>query len=368
MPKPTVILGMSGGVDSSVAASYLLNEGYDVHGITLKTWEDEDDTTQTSKRWQERGCCKVGMAKYVAKLLDISHEVIDIREMFTKEVIDDFVAGYLQGITPNPCVRCNERVKVLVLHKIAMERGANFFATGHYAQITQEESPKLLKGKDGRKDQSYFLYRLSPTWLSHMLLPLGGMEKSEVWQRAEAMGLPTDELKESQEICFVTRGNYRTFLTEHAPHASRPGPFLDAQGQKVGEHRGIAFYTPGQRKGLGLATGDRLYVQTVIPDTHTVVLGPKEGLLKNECLVADLNIFDEHQLQDGNPIDVKFRYASPSVPAHLHWKDQREIQVQFDTPQQALSPGQSMVFYRNDQVLGGGLIQRFPLDTIEHLN
>ena len=362
MSKPTVILGMSGGVDSSVAVSCLLNEGYDVHGITLKTWEDEDDTTRVSKRWQERGCCKVGMAKHVAKLFDIPHEVIDIQELFTKEVMDDFVSGYLQGITPNPCVRCNERVKVLGLYQIAMERGANFFATGHYAQIDKGKNPKLLKGKDPRKDQSYFLYRLSPSWLPHMLLPLGGMQKAEVWKQADAMGLPTDELKESQEICFVTQGDYRTFLRERAPHVSQPGPFLDLNGQKIGEHQGIAFYTPGQRKGLGLATGERLYVQTVIPETQAVVLGPKQELLKSECVVTDLNIFDECQLRDEHSIDVKFRYASPSVPARLHWKNRQEIQVRFDSPQQALSPGQSVVFYRNDQVLGGGFIQPFEVD------
>ena len=347
-------------VDSSVAASCLLNEGYRVRGVTLKTWEEEDETTPVSKRWQERGCCKVGMAKYVAKLLDISHEVIDIRETFTKEVMDDFVAGYLQGITPNPCVRCNERVKISALYAIAVQQGADYMATGHYAKIRHGTQPKLLQAKDARKDQSYFLYRLSSTWLSSLLFPLGDLEKSEVWKHAEVMGLPTDELKESQEICFVTQGDYRTFLMEHAPEASRPGPFLDLDGHTIGEHRGIAFYTPGQRKGLGLATGDRLYVQTVIPETHAVVLGPRQGLLKHECTVADLNVLDECQLRDGNPVDVKFRYASSSVPARLSWKDTHTIQVQFDSPQEALSPGQSAVFYRNSQVLGGGMIQRFP--------
>ena len=357
IPKK-VVLGMSGGVDSSVAAKLLKDQGYEVLGVTLKVWEEEDETT-TSKRWQERGCCKVGIAKHVAELLDISHQVIDTRESFQQGVIDDFIGGYLQGTTPNPCVRCNERVKFGGLFQVAEQLGADFVATGHFARIQQDKagSSFLARGRDTKKDQSYFLYRIPAKWLSKMLFPLGAMEKPQVWVEAEAMGLPVDELKESQEICFVTQGDYREFLKEQAPQATNPGNFVDAEGHELGQHEGVAFYTPGQRKGLGIATGNRLYVQRVVPDLNLVVLGPPEDLDTQTCQVADLNIFSRERLVEGQLIDIKIRYGSPAVPATLHWDSETSMSVTFETPVRALSPGQSAVFYHGDRVLGGGIIQ-----------
>jgi tRNA-uridine 2-sulfurtransferase len=357
IPKK-VVLGMSGGVDSSVAAKLLKEQGYEVLGVTLKVWEEEDEAS-TSKRWQERGCCKVGIAKHVAELLDISHQVIDTRESFQKGVIDDFIDGYLQGTTPNPCVRCNERVKFGGLFQVAEQLGADYIATGHFARIQQDESgiPFLARGLDTRKDQSYFLYRIPAKWLPNMLFPLGAMEKPQVWAEAEAMGLPVDELKESQEICFVTQGDYRDFLKEHAPQSSKPGNFVDAEGHELGQHEGVAFYTPGQRKGLGIATGNRVYVQSVVPDLNLVVLGPQEDLETTTCQVADLNIFSSTKLGEGQRIDVKFRYGSLPVPATLDWDNDTSLNVRFETPVRALSPGQSAVFYEGDRVLGGGIIQ-----------
>lgn len=353
-----VVLGMSGGVDSSVAAKLLKDQGYEVLGVTLKVWEEEDEAA-TSKRWQERGCCKVGIAKHVAELLGISHQVIDTRESFQQGVIDDFIDGYLQGTTPNPCVRCNERVKFGGLFQVAEQLGADYIATGHFARIQQDEAgtPFLARGLDTKKDQSYFLYRIPAKWLSKMLFPLGNMEKPNVWAEAEAMGLPVDELKESQEICFVTQGDYREFLKEHAPQATNPGNFVDAEGQELGQHEGVAFYTPGQRKGLGIATGNRLYVQRVVPDLNLVVLGPPEDLDTQTCQVADLNIFSRESLGEEKHIDVKFRYGSPALPATLQWDSETSMNVTFETPVRALSPGQSAVFYQGDRVLGGGIIQ-----------
>jgi len=361
MPASTrkkVVLGMSGGVDSSVAAKLLKDQGYEVLGVTLKVWEEEDETS-ASKRWQERGCCKVGIAKHVAELLDISHQVIDTRETFQQGVIDDFIGGYLKGTTPNPCVRCNERVKFGGLFQIAEQLGADYIATGHYATIQQDEfgTPFLARGRDTKKDQSYFLYRIPAKWLSKMLFPLGDMEKPQVWTEAEAMGLPVEELKESQEICFVTQGDYREFLKEHAPQATNPGNFVDGEGHELGRHDGVAFYTPGQRKGLGIATGNRLYVQRVVPDLNLVVLGPPEDLDTQSCQVADLNIFSHENLGEGQLLDIKFRYGSPAVPATLHWDSETSMTVTFDNPVRALSPGQSAVFYAGDRVLGGGIIQ-----------
>ena len=362
MSQPTVLLGMSGGVDSSVAALLLTEQGYDVRGVTLQVWEQEDETVAVTKKWQDRGCCKVGLARLVAKQLDIPHEVVDTREAFQKGVIDDFVSGYLSGETPNPCVRCNERVKFGMLYQLAKARGVDYVATGHYARIkSTDQGHSLFTGIDPKKDQSYFLYRISRSWLPQILFPLGHLHKTDVWKKAEELDLPLDEMHESQEICFVTQGDYREFIKIEAPQASRPGPFVDSQGQYLGEHRGIAFYTQGQRKGLGIATGERLYVQRVDPETNTVVVGKDDALLQQECLVRDLNWFGHKVPTDIRSVSVKYRYASPAVPAKIIPDSEGIFKVQFETPQKALSPGQSAVFYKGDQVLGGGIIQRTPI-------
>ena len=358
MARQTVILGMSGGVDSSVAASLLVAQGYDVRGVTLQVWEHEDESVAASKRWEERGCCKVGIAKFVAKKLGIPHEVIDTRERFRRSVIDDFVGGYVNGVTPNPCVRCNERVKLRTLVELALERGIDYVATGHYARILHENDRWTFhRALDARKDQSYFLYRIDPAWLPRTLFPLGGMQKTDVWREAEALGLPADELKESQEICFVSHGDYRTFLEQEAPQAHRPGRFMDGDGRDLGEHEGIAFYTPGQRRGLGVATGRRLYVQKVEPETNVVVLGPDESLYSGACEVGDLHAIDPELLNGCRKVEVKVRYATPASPASIDSIDEGALLVRFHHPQRALTPGQSAVFYDGSRVLGGGMIR-----------
>ncbi|MGA6827622.1 tRNA 2-thiouridine(34) synthase MnmA [Nitrospira sp. NS4] len=358
MSRPSVLLGMSGGVDSSVAALLLVRQGYDVHGVTLQVWEHEDETVAASKRWQERGCCKVGIARYVAQKLNIPHELIDSREQFRAAVIEDFVSGYAAGTTPNPCVRCNERVKLRQLVEIAEAKGISFVATGHYARVeTLEDRPVLKKGIDQRKDQSYFLYRLQASWLNRLLFPVGMMDKPSVWNLAEDLGLPSEELQESQEICFVSHGDYRTFLQKEIPSANNPGLFLDQTGKPLGTHQGIAFYTPGQRRGLGISSGERLYVQRVQPDSNTVVLGPDESLLSSHCVVADLNVLDPLLLAPSATVEAKVRYATPATPATIRYQDNGSVAVRFQTAQRALSPGQSAVFYHGDQLLGGGIIQ-----------
>lgn len=357
MKQPTVLLGMSGGVDSSVAAALLVRQGYDVHGVTLQVWEPEDDTAPVSKKWQERGCCKIGIATHVAKVLHIPYEVIDTREIFRKGVVDDFLLGYTTGTTPNPCVRCNERVKIRGLMDLALSRGFDYVATGHYARLRRTDGYTLVRALDERKDQSYFLYRLHPDWLSRLLFPLGDMHKSEVWRESEVLGLPADELKESQEICFVSQGDYRSFIEKEVPAAKKPGLFVDQTGRPVGQHDGIAFYTPGQRRGLGIATGQRLYVQQVNPSTNTVLVGPEESLRRRECTVGDLNLFKSHLLEGPSTVKVKIRYATPPLAATLSPLSPTQIHIQFHEPQKSLSPGQSAVFYDGDDVLGGGIIQ-----------
>ncbi len=359
MSKPTVLLGMSGGVDSSVAALLLTEQGYDVQGVTLQVWEPEDEHAAVTKKWEERGCCKVGLARHVAKRLGIPHEVVDTREVFRTNVMDDFIAGYLSGTTPNPCVRCNERVKFGQLYQLAQDRGIDFVATGHYARVLPvDDGVGLFRGVDAKKEQSYFLYRLPAAWLPHILFPVGHLQKPEVWKRAEELDLPADEMKESQEICFVTQGDYRTFLTEEAPQALRPGPFLDPEGRTIGEHRGIAFYTPGQRKGLGIALGERLYVKEVNPETNAVVLGRAEDLSRQTCTVQDLNWLTD-ALPAMEQVDIKYRYASPAVSGRVRQDVAGTLSIEFAEPQQALSPGQSLVLYQGDHVLGGGIIQPF---------
>lgn len=349
---------MSGGVDSCVAASLLVAQGYQVQGVTLQVWEHEDETVAASKRWQERGCCKVGIARFVAQRLGISHEVIDTRSSFQHQVIDDFVSGYLAGTTPNPCIRCNERVKLRTLVDIATERGADFVATGHYARILEQNGRWTFhRAVDVKKDQSYFLYRIDPAWLPKTLFPVGAMKKSEVWKEAECLDLPADELKESQEICFVSHGDYRTFLEQQAPQARQPGHFVDGTGRTLGQHKGIAFYTPGQRRGLGVAVGERLYVQRVEPQTNAVVLGTESELLVSSCRVTDLNLFEPDLLGNPRELQVKIRYATPSIKATLVPESKGMVQIRFEQPQRAISPGQSAVFYEGSRVLGGGIIQ-----------
>ncbi len=358
MTRQTVLLGMSGGVDSSVAASLLVRQGYDVHGVTLQVWEHEDDQVAASKRWEERGCCKIGIAKFVAQRLNIPYEVVDRREAFQQGVIDDFVAGYASGTTPNPCVRCNERVKLRSLYALALERGMDYVATGHYARVQQAEGRwSLHRALDQRKDQSYFLYRLNAAWLPRLMFPVGHMQKREVWQEAESLGLPVEELKESQEICFVSHGDYRTFIEQERPAVKQPGSFVGVGGEVLGQHEGIAFYTPGQRRGLGIAVGQRLYVQKVVPESSQVVLCTEDQLVQRDCHVADLSLLDHVISQQAIEAKVKVRYATPPSTATLVPSDNGTVHVRFHQPQRALSPGQSAVFYDDDRVLGGGIIQ-----------
>jgi tRNA-specific 2-thiouridylase len=352
-----VVLGMSGGVDSSVAAALLVEQGYEVLGVTLQTWEPEQDET-VSKKWQERGCCKVGIARYVAERLRIPHRVVDIRERFRSSVVQDFIDGYLSGSTPNPCVRCNERVKFSSLIEVAAELGADQVATGHYARILLDAEGRLQmhKGADPGKDQSYFLYRVSQSWLSKLLFPVGAMRKEQVWERAEDLDLPVDEIKESQEVCFVTKGDYRSFLVEHAPEAERPGGFVGADGQYLGPHRGAAFYTLGQRRGLGIAADQRLYVVHIDAPSNTVVLGHDADLFEKSCVVEEVNLIGMDRLQASIQTQVKVRYASPAVPATVMPDGAGRLKIEFDAPQRAISPGQSAVFYQEDMVVGGGII------------
>jgi tRNA-specific 2-thiouridylase len=362
--KERVLLGMSGGVDSSVAAAILVEQGYEVHGVTLKLWQQEGDEEEMP--WQSRSCCKIGVARHVAKLLGIPHEVLDLQAEFRQTVIQDFIDGYLHGETPNPCVRCNERIKFGAFIKLAIERGMDYLATGHYARVVYDSSRRrhlLLSAVDQNKDQSYFLYRLRQDQLSRSLFPLGSMTKADVWKRAEGLGLPPEVLTESQEICFVTQGDYRSFLEKEAAesvHAGR-GEMVTVKGESLGPHRGIAFYTVGQRRGLGVSTGERQYVIRLDAVRNRVVVGDEQALYRDGFWADQLNWVAMAGIPDPTEVQVKVRYRSAPVPAKLFPRREDCIQIHLDRPHRAITPGQSAVFYQGETVLGGGII-RLPHD------
>lgn len=356
--SPTVVVGMSGGVDSCAAALILKEQDYRVIGVTLKVWKEEDNP---DRRWQERSCCKVGVARYAAQRLGIEHHVMDVQPEFRRAVIEDFIEGYLAAETPNPCVRCNERIKFGRLFEIAKGLGADYLATGHYVRLARDEAAGryfLKRALDERKDQSYFLYRLQPRILPQLIFPLGSLQKSDVWRRVESLDLPPEEMQESQEICFVTQQDYRQFLTIQAPQAARPGPIVTTGGDVVGEHSGVAFYTIGQRRGLGVSAPDRLYVTDIRPEDNTVVAGREAELFCRELIADDLNLFVPLPVTEPMEVQVKIRYRGALTAARLEPLDGDAVRVRFEMPQRAVTPGQSVVFYRGDELLGGGIIRK----------
>jgi tRNA-specific 2-thiouridylase len=355
--EKTVVVGMSGGIDSAVTAALLQEAGYRVIGVTLTLWKDQGEE---EKRWQDRSCCKVGLARHVAKQLSIPHHTIDIQKEFQTEIIDDFCDAYLLGQTPNPCVRCNERMKFGRLLTAARELGADLLATGHYARVQYQPERNryaLFKGADLEKDQSYFLYRLNQEQLSMTLFPLGEMKKEQVYQKAAALGLPYEEVLESQEICFVTQKDYREFLAENRPEAEAPGKIVTDSGEVVGDHRGVAFFTVGQRRGLGVSLGERVYVTRLDPDKKEVVIGSEEALLQKELIAGNIVWGGMGPLTSPFRIKGKVRYRTKEEEATLTPISQDQVQVVFDHPQRGITPGQSVVFYCGDEVSGGGIIK-----------
>ncbi|MBI3594283.1 MAG: tRNA 2-thiouridine(34) synthase MnmA [Nitrospirae bacterium] len=351
-----IAVGMSGGVDSAVTAALLKKEGHDVVGIHLRLYKDEGDD---AKHWLDRSCCKIGLARHVVNQLKIPLEVFDVQEAFQSVVIDNFAEEYHRGRTPNPCVRCNETIKFGTLIEKAKSLGADSIATGHYAKIKfndLRESFQLLRPKDLLKDQTYFLYRLKQDQLKSVYFPLAEMEKKEIYRIAEELDFPYEDVQESQEVCFVNQGDYRTFLREERGISGSKGSFVSGEGKILGEHEGVPFYTVGQRKGLGVAFGKRQFVIEIKPRENQIVLGSEPDLMKNEMRVSDLNWISGEAPVKAVQATVKIRYRSREAKGEIQPLGQDRVRVTFDEPQKGISPGQSAVFYQKEEVLGGGVI------------
>ncbi|MGI6097631.1 MAG: tRNA 2-thiouridine(34) synthase MnmA, partial [Dethiobacteria bacterium] len=319
--KGKVLVAMSGGVDSSVAAALLKKQGYDVIGVTMRLWFDPGAEDESEKN--ARGCCPrelINDALRVANKLEIPHYVLNLKEDFQKYVVDYFVKGYLEGRTPNPCIACNCYVKFDILLKKALALGADYIATGHYARSGYDREKKryyLKKSCDLVKDQTYMLYNLTQKQLSHTLFPLGDFRKEEIRRLAKEFGLSVADKPDSQEICFIPGNDYRSFLRRMAPDSARPGPIADRSGRRLGTHKGVSFYTVGQRKGLGLATGTPMYVTDIIPERNTVVVGPRSETYSIGLIAGDLNLIAFDKLPSFLEARVKIRYNAPEIPAQI---------------------------------------------------
>jgi tRNA-specific 2-thiouridylase len=356
-----IVCGMSGGVDSSVAAALLVEEGYDVVGVTLRVWpwKEPDDPT---KRFGS--CCSFETAdgaRQVASHLGIPYYLLNAEAEFARTVIDRFADEYQQGRTPVPCVSCNKDLKFGSLLRRAEAWGAVAVATGHYARITRDESTGrhlLWRGRDQRKDQSDFLWPLTQEQLGAARFPVGNMTKAEVREHARRLGLATAETPESQEICFIPDDDYRGFLHRRRPDAFRSGPIVDGTGVTLGSHGGVANYTIGQKKGLGLATGQALYVVDLDPDTSEVRVGPAADLERGRLWATAVNFIACDPPDGPLEVEARIRHNHQPAAATVRMVESDTAEVVFREPQRAITPGQSVVWYRGDCVVGGGVIAR----------
>jgi len=349
-------VAMSGGVDSSVAALLLKEQGFHVQGVTFRLLRTEEGDRETTSN-----CASVAAferARQVCEGLEIPHHIIDHANNFEREVIDPFCADYATGNTPNPCVRCNAFVKWPGLLESASSLGCSYVATGHYAQIRREgDRAQILRGTDRGKDQSYALYSLPQTALERTLFPLGSLTKERVRTVAEKASLPTSGTEESQDICFIPEGDYRSFL---APRVRMlPGPIQDTEGHVLGTHQGLPAYTIGQRKGLGIAAGRPLYVIEKDRDENLLVVGPREALCRRDFVVAGVNWVSVPSPAVSTKLEAELevRYRTRAIRAELHVQSTDTVHVALPQHEQAIAPGQSAVWYRGDVLLGGGIIQ-----------
>jgi tRNA-specific 2-thiouridylase len=349
-----VVIGMSGGVDSSVGAYLLKEAGYDVVGITMKVWQDD------AIEEREGGCCSLSSvedARRVADKVDIPFYVMNFKEPFKKKVIDYFIDDYMKGRTPNPCIACNRYIKFDELLRKSQALGAKYVATGHYAKIEKHGDRYLLiRSDDDHKDQTYALYNMTQYQLEHTLMPCGSYSKDRIREIAKEIGLRVHNKKDSEEICFIPDNNHGGYIEEKLPGKVRPGNFVDKRGNILGRHKGIVYYTIGQRKGLGIALGRPMFVIDINPFKNEVVLGDNEDIFKTELLARDLNFIPFDNLTSEMEVEAKIRYSAKPAKAKII-PEGNAVRVVFQEKQRAITKGQSVVFYNGNIVVGGGVIE-----------
>ncbi len=356
--KGRVVVAMSGGVDSSVSAALLVEQGYEVLGIMLRLWSEPG---LMGVKGRDNRCCtrdQMLEAHFVARKLGIPFEVLDVREAFKRHIVDLFIEGYSQGITPNPCLACNRHIRFGFLLEEALKRGVDYLATGHYARVTRaaDGTYELRKGVDSLKDQSYVLSMLTQQQLRHALFPVGEYTKAQVREMAASRGLRVASRHDSQDLCFVADGDYRRFLRTYAAEAFVPGPIVLRSGEVVGEHRGLADYTIGQRKGLGIAWREPLYVIAKDIARNALIVGTREELGSRRLIARAMNWIAGKPPATPLHAEVKIRYRARAVPARVVPLDADRAEVTFDEPLPDVTPGQGAVIYEGDRVLGGGII------------